>query len=135
MTQALLESLSITFTSNGKREFVPRDQVSPLLVVHCSLFLDMNQQFHAIFIHKKCFELFLSAHFLFSEIVNLNLTFAVCRIRESYLCIMYDRYTSPVDWLKLMIPLFLLGVGVERKLRMGSWDRRIVLKTLGYLLN
>ena len=31
----------------------------------------------------------------------MNLTFAVCRIRESYLC------TSPGDWLKLMIPLFL----------------------------
>ena len=32
--------LSITFRSDGKREFVPRDQVSPLLVVYyCSLFL------------------------------------------------------------------------------------------------
>ena len=25
-----VERLSITFTSNGKREFVPRDQVSPI---------------------------------------------------------------------------------------------------------
>ena len=33
------ERLSITFTSNSKREFVPCDQVSPLLVVYCSLFL------------------------------------------------------------------------------------------------
>ena len=32
--------LSITFRSDGKREFVPHDQVSPLLVVYyCSLFL------------------------------------------------------------------------------------------------
>ena len=46
----------------GKREFVPRDQVSSLLVVYCSLFLHINLQF---FIHKNCFELFLSAHFLF----------------------------------------------------------------------
>ena len=31
------------------------------------------------FIHKNCFELFLSVHFLFWEIFNLlNLTFAVC---------------------------------------------------------
>ena len=37
-----LERLSITFTSNGKREFVPRDQVSSLLVVYCSLFLHLN---------------------------------------------------------------------------------------------
>ena len=34
-----LERLSIAFTPNGKREFVPRDQVSPLLVVYCSLLL------------------------------------------------------------------------------------------------
>ena len=30
-----IERLRITFTSNGKREFVPRDQVSSLLVVYC----------------------------------------------------------------------------------------------------
>ena len=40
------------------------------------------------FIHKNCFELFLSAHFLFWEILNLNvsnvrLTFGVCCIREA----------------------------------------------------
>ena len=32
-----LESLSIAFTANDKREFVPRDQVFHLLIVHCSL--------------------------------------------------------------------------------------------------
>jgi len=37
-----LERLSLTFTSNGKREVVPRDQVSNLLVVYCSLFLQIN---------------------------------------------------------------------------------------------
>ena len=31
--------LNITLTSYGKREFVPRDQVSSLLVVYSSLFL------------------------------------------------------------------------------------------------
>ena len=31
-----LERLSIVFTADGKREFVPRDQVSSLLVVYCS---------------------------------------------------------------------------------------------------
>ena len=36
--QYSVERLSITFTSNGKREFVPRDQVYPLLVAYCSLF-------------------------------------------------------------------------------------------------
>ena len=29
------EGLSITFTVNGKRQIVPRDQVFPLLVVYC----------------------------------------------------------------------------------------------------
>ena len=38
----LLERLSITLTSNGKRKFVPRDQVSPFLVVYYSLFLHLN---------------------------------------------------------------------------------------------
>ena len=36
-TAPLIERLSIAFTANGKREFVPRDQVSPLLVVYCLL--------------------------------------------------------------------------------------------------
>ena len=33
--QSTLKRLSITFTPKGKREFVPRDQVSPLLVYTC----------------------------------------------------------------------------------------------------
>ena len=36
--QSTLKRLSITFTPKGKREFVPRDQVSPLLVVYCLLY-------------------------------------------------------------------------------------------------
>ena len=32
----------VTFTSNVKREFVPRDQLSSLLVIYCSLFLHLN---------------------------------------------------------------------------------------------
>ena len=35
------------------------------------------------FIHKNCFELFLSAHFLFWEILHLKLKFAVCLIRDA----------------------------------------------------
>ena len=33
----LIERLRFTFMPNGKREFVPRDQVFPLIVVNCSL--------------------------------------------------------------------------------------------------
>ena len=32
LTSLVLDRLSIAFTSNGKRKFVPRVQVSPLLV-------------------------------------------------------------------------------------------------------
>ena len=39
--------------------------------------------FTQFFIYNNCFELFLSAHFVFWEILNLNLAFAVCRIREA----------------------------------------------------
>ena len=38
----LIIFVCILFTSNGKREFVPRDQLSSLLVVYCSLFLHLH---------------------------------------------------------------------------------------------
>ena len=39
------ERSNFTFTSNGRREFVPRDQVSHLLVIYCSLFLHISCNF------------------------------------------------------------------------------------------
>ena len=57
--------LNITLTSYGKREFVPRDQVSSLLVVYSSLFLHIILVVSGNCFHKNCFELFLSAYFLF----------------------------------------------------------------------
>ena len=57
--------LNITLTSYGKREFVPRDQVSSLLVVYSSLFLRIILVVSGNSFHKNCFELFLSAYFLF----------------------------------------------------------------------
>ena len=38
-----LERLRFTFTPNGKREFVPRDQVFPLFFVYCLLLLHKNK--------------------------------------------------------------------------------------------
>ena len=61
---------------------VPRDQVSILLVFILFFLYTWISGFTQFFIHKKCFELFLSAHFLLWAILNLNLTFAVCRILE-----------------------------------------------------
>ena len=52
----------------GKRgiKFVPRNQVFPLPVFNCSL-ICFYKKFSVLddFIHKNCFELFLSAYFLF----------------------------------------------------------------------
>ena len=67
----------LTFMPNAKREFVPRDQVFPLIVVYCVLLL-LEKQFHASFIHK-----IMDYYFLFWDILNLNLTFAVCHKRHS----------------------------------------------------
>ena len=39
------ERSNFRFTSNGRREFVPRDQVSHLLVIYCSLFLHISCNF------------------------------------------------------------------------------------------
>ena len=49
---------------------------------YCSLFLHINLCFTQFFVQLNYFELFLSAHFVLWEILNLNLTFAVCPIRE-----------------------------------------------------
>ena len=38
-----LERFRVTFTAKGKREFVPRDQVFPLLFSECSLLLQENR--------------------------------------------------------------------------------------------
>ena len=37
VTTHLLERLRFRFTPNGKRKFVPREQVFPLIVVNCLL--------------------------------------------------------------------------------------------------
>ena len=42
---ASLDTLRFTFTPNGKREFVPRDQVFPLIVANCLLLQLTNKKF------------------------------------------------------------------------------------------
>ena len=80
-SMVILERLNITFTSNGKLEFVPRDQVSPLLVLLFIISthkLEVLRNFLSIRIVLGCFYLLI---FLFWEIfTDLNLTFAICRI-------------------------------------------------------
>ena len=66
---------------NGKRQLVVRDQISPLHVVYCSFIrFQKYQQFLFRFVHWNRFGLFYL--FISIEILNLNLTFAVCRKRN-----------------------------------------------------
>lgn len=80
-----IERFTITFTANDKREIVQSDQVFCLLVVCKSLFLHGNKLFlvMVIYMYQIYFVQFLSAHFLIWEILNLDLTFAICRKRDS----------------------------------------------------
>ena len=55
--EVVTKRASITFTSNSKREFVPNDQVFPLLC-YCSLLLHINWSFYAIFYPDGFSELF-----------------------------------------------------------------------------
>ena len=69
----------VNFMVNGKSESVPRDQLLPFLDVYCSLLLQKSELFHASFIHKNCFELFLPAIF-FLILRYSQLESDVCRL-------------------------------------------------------
>ena len=75
---------SQTFTANDKRQFVPRDKVSPgsNVVVYSPLCVGNNESVEC---HVKLFRTVLSAYILIWEIVNLNFTFVVYRKRDSKL--------------------------------------------------
>ena len=57
-----IERLRFTFTPNGIRTFVPREQVYPLIVLNYLLL-----QFHASFIHKHCSGKFYCYFSIYSE--------------------------------------------------------------------
>ena len=69
----------VNFIVNGKSESVPRDQVFPFLDVYCSLLLQKSELFHASFIHKNWFELFLYLLF-FLILRSTQLESDVCRL-------------------------------------------------------
>ena len=74
-------------TSNVKRKFVPRDQVSPLQYICRLLFIILTHKY-VVSLNFLSTIIVLSSfyfsHFLFCEILNLNLTFAVCSIHKAY---------------------------------------------------
>ena len=61
----VIERLRFSSTPNGRREFVPRDQVFPLFFVHSLLLLHKSKKFYASFNHMNRSGLFLPACFLF----------------------------------------------------------------------
>ena len=60
-----VERLRFSSTPNGRREFVPRDQVFPLFFVHSLLLLHKSKKFYASFNRMSRSGLFLPACFLF----------------------------------------------------------------------
>ena len=73
----LLERLRFTFTPNGKREFVPRGQIFPLIVVNC-LLLQPKNKFSRRFYTKELFwTVFIC---LFPILRNSQLESDVCRL-------------------------------------------------------
>ena len=68
--QIVIREIQSHVYPNGKREFVPPDQVFPQL--------SFTVVSRLSFIHKNCSGQFLSAYVLFWEILSLNLIFAVC---------------------------------------------------------
>ena len=65
--------IKIHVYANGKCEFLPRDQVSPLFFVYyILLLLHKNKLFYASFMQKNHSGQYLSAYFLFWEFLNLN---------------------------------------------------------------
>ena len=61
----IIERLRFTFTPNGRREFVTRDQAFPLLSVYSLLLLHKNKKFCVSLNHRNRSGLFLSPYFLF----------------------------------------------------------------------
>ena len=80
-----LSNIRVTdsFKANGKREFVPRDQFFPLLVVTVHYFY-ANFSLTPVLSIKIVLDNFYlpTAHFLFCENFNLNLTFASASFRR-----------------------------------------------------
>ena len=72
-----IERLRFTFTPNGKLEFVPRDQVFPYVPFTVYYFYTKISSFIPVLSLRIFLDCFLSAYFLFWEILNLNLTFTV----------------------------------------------------------
>ena len=72
-----IERLKFTFTPNRKREFVARDQVFPYFPFTVYYFYTKISSFIPVLSLRIFLDCFLSAYFLFWEILNLNLTFTV----------------------------------------------------------
>jgi len=86
ISRMILERFIISFMANGKRQFVPSDQV---LLFYYSLRLHRNQKIHASFIYKNCFKQFVFANALICQIEDFNMAFVLnlsLLSLKNYLC-------------------------------------------------
>ena len=75
-----LERFRLKFTANVNWYHMTKFCPELSLTVY---YFYKNKQFHTRFIQRNCSGQLLSAYFLFWEILNFNLTFVVCRKRDS----------------------------------------------------
>ena len=86
----ILERLSITFTSNAKREFVPRERFFPLLVAYCNIISTHRLVVSRNFLSIRIFwTVFICS---FSILINSQLESDVCRLPYTW------SLNSPIWW-------------------------------------
>jgi len=73
----IVDRFRVTVTTNGKQQTWTCATWPSFPFTCVKLFFYIKKVFHVIFFHENCIRLFLSAHFLFWEILNLSLPFAV----------------------------------------------------------
>ena len=81
------ERFRVAFTANDKREFAPSDHAFLFTCYKLFFSSSKNNYFRVIFIYKNCMGQLVSAHFLFREILNLNLPFQSALSDGSYFSI------------------------------------------------
>ena len=88
----IMERLRFPFTPNGRREFVPRDQVSPIFSVNSLLLLQKKiSSFMPVLtigvVRDRFYVFFYGFSCLFSILRNSQLESGVCRLRWTWILI------------------------------------------------
>ena len=121
-----LERFSITFPSNYKCELVPHDQVSPLLVVYCSLFLHRRLVVSRNFLRELFWADFICS---FSILRNSQLESNVCPLPYNIVKLKGTGSRLSACWsIKLLLSNLLLFLSVNNPTYMHLSDLRLYFK-------